>query len=80
VSCASSNEEASSLVSVSTEIEAVRLNGKCTIQLIESLVDLVSNLTKEVTHLKHALLKQEIQNLYKVIEASSRIPPKYIEN
>jgi hypothetical protein len=30
VSCASSNEEASLLISVSAQLEAVRLNGECT--------------------------------------------------
>jgi hypothetical protein len=32
--------------SLSTQLEAVRLNCKCTIQLIESLVDMVSNLRR----------------------------------
>jgi hypothetical protein len=65
---------------VSNKLEAIRLNGKSTIQLIESLVDMVSNLTKEVTHLKqdNALLKQEIKYLHQVIEASLRLPAKYI--
>jgi hypothetical protein len=53
VSSASSNEEASSPISVSTQHQDVCLNGKCTIQPIESLDDMVSNLTKELTHLKH---------------------------
>jgi hypothetical protein len=61
-------------------LEAARLNGKCTIQLIESLLDMVSNLTKKVTHLKNCntLLKQETTNLHSVIEASPRLPSKYI--
>jgi FtsZ-binding cell division protein ZapB len=77
---ASSNEEVSSLIAVSNQHEAVRLNGQCTIQLIESLVDMVSNLTKEVTHLKedNSLLKQELRNLHQVIETSPRLPPEYI--
>jgi hypothetical protein len=80
VSSASSNEEVSSLISVRNQLEAVCLNGQCTIELIESLVDIVSSLTKEVTHLKqdNALPKQEIRNLHKFIEASPRLPPKYI--
>jgi hypothetical protein len=36
MSSASSNGEVSSLISVSNQLEAVRLNGKCTIRLIES--------------------------------------------
>jgi hypothetical protein len=41
---------------------------------------MVSNLPKEVTHLKqdNSLLKQELKNLHQVIEASPRLPPKYI--
>jgi hypothetical protein len=60
----SSNEEASSLmITVSSQLESVRDNGKCTVKLIESLVDMVSNLTKEVAHLKNdnVLLQQEIK-------------------
>jgi YesN/AraC family two-component response regulator len=77
---ASSNEEVSSLIAVSNQLEAVRLNGQCTIQLMESLVDMVSNLTKEVTHLKqdNSLLKQELKNVHQVIVASPRLRPKYI--
>jgi hypothetical protein len=37
----SPNEEVSSLIAVSNQLEAVQLNGQCTIQLIESLVDMV---------------------------------------
>jgi hypothetical protein len=33
-SCASSNEETSSLISVSTQLEAIRSNGQCTIDLV----------------------------------------------
>jgi hypothetical protein len=51
-SCASSNEEASSLNSVSTQLEAIRNNGKCTVDLVQSLVNMVTNLTKEFTDLK----------------------------
>jgi hypothetical protein len=40
VSCASPNGEVSSLISVSAQLEAVRLNGKRTIQRIGSLVDM----------------------------------------
>jgi hypothetical protein len=58
----SSNEEASSLIisSVSTQLKAVRLNGQCTIQLVESVMDMVTNLIKEVIHLKNEniLLRQ----------------------
>jgi hypothetical protein len=59
-------------MSVSTQLEPVRLNGKCTIQFVESLVDLVSNLSKEITYLKNdnVLLKQEMKNLYSIIEDS----------
>jgi hypothetical protein len=68
------------MVSVSTQLEAVRLNAKCTVQLIESLVDMVSNLTKEVTHLKsdNVLLKQAIKNLHSIIEASPKLSSQYI--
>jgi hypothetical protein len=64
---------------VSTQLEAVRLNGKCTIQLIETLVDMVSNLTKEVTHLKNDsfLLEQE-KFLHDLIKASPRLSSQYI--
>jgi hypothetical protein len=43
-------------------------------------MDMVSNLTKEVTQLKqdNAVLKQGLKNLHQVIEASPRLPPKYI--
>jgi hypothetical protein len=73
-------EEVSSLIAVSNQLEAVWLSGQCTIQLIESLVDTVSNLTKDVTHLKEdiSMLKQDLKNLHQVIEASPRLPPKYI--
>lgn len=79
-SSASSNGEASSLFSVSTKLEAIRLNGKCTIELVESLVGMVSNLTKEVTHLKNdnVLLKEEIKNLRSIIEAPSRLSSQSI--
>jgi hypothetical protein len=61
-SCASSNEEDSPLISVSNQLQAIRRNGKCTIELVGPLVELVTNLTKEVTHLKsdNMMLKQEI--------------------
>jgi hypothetical protein len=41
---------------------------------------MVRNPTKEITHRKNdnALLKQEIKNLHSVIEASPRLPSKYI--
>jgi hypothetical protein len=41
---------------------------------------MVSNLTKEVTHLKedNSLLKQELKNLHQVIETSPRLPPEFI--
>jgi hypothetical protein len=73
-SCASSNEETSSLISVSTHLEAIRNNGQCTIDLVQSLMNMVTNLTKEVTDLKNdnTLLKQEIKNLHGLIEASPR--------
>jgi hypothetical protein len=51
-SCASSNEEAFSLIPVSTQLEAVRNNGQCTIDLVQSLINMVTNLTKEVIDLK----------------------------
>jgi hypothetical protein len=50
MSCASSNEEASSLISVSTQLEAVQSNGQCTTDLVQFLINMVTNLTKEVTH------------------------------
>jgi hypothetical protein len=80
MSSASSHEEASSLISVSSKLEAIRLNGKCTIELVESLVAMVSNLTKEVTHLKNdnVLLKEEIKNLRSIVEAPSRLPSQSI--
>jgi hypothetical protein len=76
---ASSIDEASLLISlrsVSTQLEAVCLNGKCTHKLIESLVDMVANLTKEVTDLKNdnVLLKHEIQDLHALLEASVTLP------
>jgi hypothetical protein len=77
----SSTEEASLLIiAVSSQLEAVRVNGKCTIQLIESLVDMVNNLAKEVTHLKNdnVLMQQEIKNLHCLIEASPRLPSQCI--
>jgi peptidoglycan hydrolase CwlO-like protein len=79
-SCASSNEETSSLISVSTQLEAVRNNGQCTIELIQSLVNMVTNVTKEVTELKNdnTLLKREIKNLRSLIEASPRPTSQYI--
>jgi hypothetical protein len=51
--CASSNEEASSLISVSIQLEAIRNNGQCTIGLVQSLVNMITNLTKEVIDLKN---------------------------
>ncbi|XP_033608317.1 uncharacterized protein LOC117282512 [Cryptotermes secundus] len=73
-SCASSNREVSPLISVSNQLEAIRHNGQCTVQLIESLVDMVTNLAKEVAHLKNdnLLLKEEIRNLHSHVEASPR--------
>jgi hypothetical protein len=41
-SCASSNEETSSLISVSTQLEAVRSNEQCTIDLVQSLINMVT--------------------------------------
>jgi hypothetical protein len=52
-SCTSSNEETTSLISVSTQLEAIRNNGQCTIDLVQSLVNMVTNLTTEVTNLKN---------------------------
>jgi hypothetical protein len=42
----------SSISAVSAQLEAVRLNGQSTLQLIESLVGMVSKLTEEVAYLK----------------------------
>jgi hypothetical protein len=49
-------------------------------QLVESVVDMVSKLTKEVTHLKkdNILLKQESKDLNSLTEASPRPPSQYI--
>jgi hypothetical protein len=44
-SCASSNKEDSPLISVSNQLQAIRRNGQCTIELVESLVELVTKLT-----------------------------------
>jgi hypothetical protein len=80
-SCTSPNEEASSLIiSVSTQFEAVRHNGQCTIQLVESIVDMATNLTREFTHLKNGivLLRQEINNLHSLIHASPKPTSQYI--
>jgi hypothetical protein len=79
-SCASSNEEGSSLISVSKQLQAIRRNGQCTIELVESLVELVTKLTKEVTHLKsdNMILKQEIKNLHSFLEASPRPHSQHI--
>jgi hypothetical protein len=65
---------------VSTQLEAVRSNEQCTIDLVQSLINIVTNLTKEVTDLKNdnALLKQEIKNLHCLIEASPRPTSQYI--
>jgi hypothetical protein len=78
--CASSNEETSLLNSVSSQLEAIRNSGQCTIDLTQSLVNMVINLTKEVTDIKNdnTLLKQEIKNLRSLIEASSRPTSQYI--
>ncbi|PNF20345.1 hypothetical protein B7P43_G12886 [Cryptotermes secundus] len=75
-SCASSNQEASPLIFVSNQLEAIRHNGQCIVQLIESLVDMVTNLAKEVAHSKNDnfLLKEEIRNLHSHVEASPRSP------
>ncbi|PNF21980.1 hypothetical protein B7P43_G17815 [Cryptotermes secundus] len=75
-SCASSNQEVSPLISVSNQLEAIRYNEKCTVQLIESFVDMVTNLALEVAHLKNdnLLLKEEIRNLHSHVEASPRPP------
>ncbi|PNF15465.1 hypothetical protein B7P43_G17548 [Cryptotermes secundus] len=61
---------------LSNHLEALRHNEQCTVQLIESLVDMVTNLAKEVTHLKNdnLLLKGEIRNLHSHVEASHRPP------
>jgi hypothetical protein len=55
--------------SVGAQLEAVRVNGQCTIQLIEPLVDMVSKLTEEVTHLKNGniFFNQEIENLHSLM-------------
>jgi hypothetical protein len=76
VSCASPNEEASPLISVCNQLQAIRRNAQCTIELVEPLVDMVTNLSKEVTNLKNdnLLLKQEIKNLHSFIKASPRPP------
>jgi predicted PurR-regulated permease PerM len=52
----------------------------CTIDLVQSLMNMFTNLTKEVTDLKNdnALLKQEIKNLHGLIEASPRPTSQYI--
>jgi hypothetical protein len=47
-----SRASASPVSSVNTQLEAVPLNGQCTMQLIQSLVDMVRKLTEEVTDLK----------------------------
>jgi hypothetical protein len=70
---------ASSLMSVSTQLEAVRSNGQCTMQLVVSLVDMVSEITEEAAHLNNSmLLKQEINNLHGLIEASPRPTSQHI--
>jgi hypothetical protein len=63
------------MITVSSQLEAVRISGKCTMQLVESLLDMVSNLTREVGHLKNdnVLLKEEVKNLHSIIEASPRL-------
>lgn len=56
--------------SAGTQHEAVRLSGQCTIQLIESLVDMVSKLTEDAAHRKNDMsLSQETENLSSLIEA-----------
>jgi hypothetical protein len=80
MSCASSNEDTSSLISVSTRLDAIRNNGQYTIDLVQSLVNMVTNLTKAITNLKNdnTLLKQEIKNLHIFIDASPRPSSQYI--
>jgi hypothetical protein len=60
------------VITVSTQLEAVRLNGQSTLHLIESLVDMVSKLTEEVAYLKNdnASMKEKIQSLHRLIEAA----------
>jgi hypothetical protein len=81
-SYASSNEEIPLLISVSTQLEAIRNHGQCIIEFIQSLVNMITNLTKEVSDLKNdnTLLKQDIKNLHSLIEASPRPTPQYIKD
>jgi hypothetical protein len=62
LSCSSSHSEYVS--SVSSQLEAVRVNGQGTIELIQTLLDMVTKLTNEVTHLRtdNVYMKKEIKN------------------
>ena len=61
-----------SISTVSSQLEAVRLNGQSTIHLIESLVGMVSKLTEEVANLKNdnVSLKDEIKSLHRLIQTA----------
>jgi hypothetical protein len=65
---------------VSTELEAILNNGQCTVDLVQSLVNAVTNLTKEVIDLKNdnTLLKQEIRDLHSLTEVSLSPTSQYI--
>jgi hypothetical protein len=53
------------------QVEIVRINGVCTMDLIKSLIGMVRKLCGEVGHLKHdnACLKEQLKNLQDAIQA-----------
>ena len=46
---------------LSVQVETVRLNGVCTMDLIKSLINMVSNLSEEVDHLKNDNVSLKLQ-------------------
>jgi hypothetical protein len=73
-------KEASSLISVSTQLEAIGNNGQCTADFVQYLLNMVTNLTKEVTELNNdnTLLQEEIKDLHSLIEVFLRPTSQYI--
>ena len=65
--------ESDKFEALSVQVETVRLNGVCTLYLIESLTDMVTKLCGEVDHLKNdnAYLKQQLKNLQDAFQASN---------
>jgi hypothetical protein len=70
LSCPSPNSEYVS--SVTSQLETLRINGQSTIELIQTLADMVSKLSNEVACLKNdnVYMKEQIKNLRSLLEAS----------